>query len=150
MSPEDDAFARTIGFTIGEQIREVGQRIPDPVVLGTDASLLRVMLYELGTQLSWAIQAVDNALSAADAHDDQVFWREVQLLLTFGGTAASFIWSSPSRRKHLVQAFPGRVDDLQLLLKITGQRYEAVIALRDAVIHIDEKLEQWWIISEKV
>lgn len=143
-----DEFAEALGRTIGQHLDEVQQWIPNACVLKTHADLLRMLIYELGVQLNYAGTAVENALECQDpSRNPELFWGHIQLVLTFTSTAANIIWTSKQRRPELNRTFPARADDIQLLLKIddSERQYGNVIALRDAVIHIDEKLEAWWI-----
>ena len=140
---DDNALARMIGLSLGRQARAVHDRVPDLNVLETPSGLLRMMLYELGTEAGWAIVAGNRALEAAESKDHQLFWREIQILLSLAGSASRFIWPDTQRKRQRA-LFPRRGADIQLLMDVTDDNFVALRDLRNDVIHMDERFETQW------
>jgi hypothetical protein len=110
--------------------------------LDSPAQMLSIMLYTLGSQAVMAKSAAEKFLAGGPAQKDNA-----QIMVTTAGTVAAFIWPLPSRRKPLALAFPRRGQDLQDLLGLNDNRLSALKGLRDGMIHLDERIEESWIIN---
>lgn len=104
---------------------------------GAPDRLLRTLLYEMSLQ----------AYSARDAgrrllEKPAVPWDDIQLLMSHSAAVGTFLWPLKARNKRLNSAFPARG---QVLRKITdvGVDFLPIKGLRDAMVHIDEKFEQF-------
>jgi len=112
--------------------------------LDSPADMLQLMLFTLGSQAVVARKAAQAFL--AGGSDQQA---NAQVMVTAAGTAAAFIWPLPSRRKNLAEAFPRRGQDIQDLLGLSDNQLTALKGLRDGMIHLDERIEESWIIDPK-
>jgi hypothetical protein len=70
-------------------------------------------------------------------------------MVSVAGTAAAFLWPLPARKKSLATAFPRRGEDMRLLLNLDENRTASLKLLRDSVIHLDERIEEQFLMSSK-
>ncbi len=108
--------------------------------LVSPSEMLSIMLFTLGSQAVMAKKAAETFLAGGQAEN-------AQIMVTSAGTVAAFIWPLPSRRKPLALAFPRRGEDLRDLLGLDDNRLTALKGLRDGMIHLDERIEESWIVD---
>ncbi len=142
MTTPEESFVKLPGHAMSYHWQVVAQRVPDLSVLTTPSGLLRAMLYEVSTEAGWSRAAGRQALVAAEAGADQLFWREVQIMLTFAGTASRFVWPTTGSQKE-PPLYPNRGSDIRLLLDIDTDLFQTLRYRRNDVIHM-ERLETAW------
>jgi len=98
----------------------------------------KVMLLEVIKQAEWGHEVGQKLL----AHEGNI-WTDLQLLSSHAGSAAAFIDTLGSRKAALEKAFPGRGQTLRDVCD-TSYDFAAVLELRNAIAHIDERFEQRW------
>ncbi|MHA7199764.1 hypothetical protein [Arthrobacter alkaliphilus] len=99
------------------------------------ARLLRTLLYELHAQAYSARNAGQRLLEGPEWP-----WDDVQLLISHSATVGTFLWPLPSRNRRLREAFPARGEVLRRIVNVSTD-LSPIKNLRDAMVHIDEKLE---------
>ena len=104
---------------------------------GAPDRLLRTLLYELSVQ----------ALSARDAGQrllgkPAVPWDDIQLLISHSAAVGTFLWPLRTRNRRLREAFPARGEVLRKITDV-GIDLTPIKNLRDSMVHIDEKFEQF-------
>lgn len=104
---------------------------------GTPDRLLRAMLFEVSAQARSAHQAGERLLEGS-----QEPWADIQLLISHSATVGAFLWPLPSRHRRLSQAFPKRGEVLRKIVHVS-EELKTLKDLRDAMIHIDERLEKF-------
>lgn len=119
--------------------------MPDMSATGQDqtptphlGAWFEVMLLEVIKQAEWGHEVGQKLL----AHEGNI-WTDLQLLSSHAGSTAAFIDTLGSRKTALEKAFPGRGQTLRDVCD-TSYDFTAVIELRNAIAHVDERLEQRW------
>lgn len=110
-------------------------RIDSPV------QMLTVMAFTLGSLAGVAKDAATQFLNGEKASASSA----AQLMVGTAGTVGAFLWPLSSRRKKLAEAFPRRGQDLQELFGVDENGLGSLRLLRDSMIHLDERIEEFWL-----
>ena len=143
----EPTFGSVLGQSIAQSMGEAYKRT-DLAKLVLPSPLLRVLLFEIGSQLVSAKAAGDRALGISDrllgyrhapmSADD--FWQQVLACITFAANGSQFVWPLDSSRDRQKA---DRASDLQMLLGRDGDRgdaFQTVKLVRDASAHLDDRI----------
>ena len=100
---------------------------------------LRLMIHELVKQAEWGHAAGSRVLDGSES-----VWTDLQLLSSHAGSVAAFVDSLGMRAQTLANAYPARPESLRLLSGTTFD-FDPTRELRNAIAHIDERLELRWL-----
>jgi len=111
--------------------------------VATPRILLEAMVHEVEFTARAAVRA---ARALLEPGRETGFWDLAETFLHFGALTASFFWPSDQRRKPLKIAFPNRGRDLRGLFGLDdGSPFGDLRRIRDGAVHLDERLEEWWL-----
>jgi|SRR5690625_1111571 len=107
----------------------------------TPGNLLLTLIATVQPILAQAIRHGKEILKGKAGHEN------VPAFLALAGTASTFFWVSASRRDRLGKRFPNRDKDMRAIAGISGSRPQSLTLVRNDFIHVDERLEEFYLDS---
>lgn len=100
---------------------------------------LVLMLGEVNKQSEWGVNVGERILNGSTGN----VWADLQLLASHAGSVGAFLDTLGSRSGAVARSFPDRAE---LLRELTNSAYNfaPVLAVRNGIAHIDERLEERW------
>lgn len=111
--------------------------IIDWKTVDTRSDLLLLLVTQLTPQVAIAL---NSGRAIIDTDTDRM--RNISSFLASVGTVSNFLWTKDSRRKSVRNAFPMRGRDLRHVLGLPDQEPENLVAIRNDLTHIDERIEE--------
>jgi hypothetical protein len=119
----------------------MGEYKVDMNAIDSPVRMLEVMAFTLGSLAGTAKIAAEQFMADSKSSASA----SAQLMISTASTVGAFFWPLPSRRKKLTQAYPLRGEDLQALFGLDSNRLESLKLIRDSMIHLDERIEEFWL-----
>lgn len=109
----------------------------------------RLFIQELDTQIEYALLSFDGIqetlikLDQGNRPDMKPFWYYCQNLIVYSGNISKLLWGVYSRDKNAQQVRSNEREHLRTLLKVNEDSLLKNRAIRNALEHADEKLEDF-------
>ena len=97
------------------------------------------MLHEVNKQAEWGVHVGQRILDGTSGN----LWADLQLFASHAGSVGAFLDTLDARRSAIARSFPDRSPLLRSLTR-TAFDFGPVLAIRNGIAHVDERIEERW------